>query len=143
MRRATLVLGLLLLGTVLVPAGGSSAQNHDDFLLFWRKFKTAVIKGDRKSVARLTKFPVSVAEGVPYIQNSAELNRRFGELFNQQTDAARCFASKQPEVDTENSSIYRVVCPNQADNFVAYEFEQTKRGWQFIHRQFPTTCRCR
>jgi hypothetical protein len=123
--------------------GSGLSRTDDSFLVFWKKFKTAVIRRDRKAVAKLSKFPIAVADGVPSIQNSAELSRRFSDLFNRQTDAAQCFATKQPVPDTESPDRFTVVCPNEKDVFVAYEFERTDLGWRFIHRKFPTNCGCR
>ena len=143
MKRTTLVWCLLLCGTALPIAGPTLAQKDDSFFSFWRRFKTAVIQRDKKAVARLSTFPLAVADGVPNIQNSAELNRRFGELFDRQTNAAQCFVTKQPSVDTESPDRFTIVCPNEKDIFVAYEFERTPKGWRFIHRLFPTNCGCR
>jgi hypothetical protein len=142
MKKATLVSCLLLCGTALLQAGSSFGRD-DDFQSFWVKFKTAVIRRDKKTVARLSRFPIAVADGVPKIQNSPDLSRRFEELFKRQTDAAQCFATKQPAPDTENPNRFTIVCPNVKDVFVAYEFERTDVGWRFIHRQFPTNCGCR
>jgi hypothetical protein len=143
MQRVTLGVILLLSGTAVPLAGRNFSRSDDSFLSFWRQFKTAVIRRDRKAVARLSRFPLAVAEGVPNIQNSAELSRRFSELFNRQTDAAQCFATRQPTADTESSNRFTIVCPYEKDVFVAYEFERTQLGWKFIHRQFPTNCGCR
>ena len=143
MKKATLGLCLLLCATVLPVASSSFSQRDDSFPSFWRKFKTAVIKRDRKAVARLSKFPIAVSMGIPKIQDSAELSLRFSELFDRQTNAAQCFASKEPIPDTESPNLFTVVCPYEKDVYVAYEFERTKLGWRFIHRQFPTNCGCR
>jgi hypothetical protein len=143
--RKVILLGILLLlaGTALSTGKRVGSRSDDGFPAFWIRFKTAVIAGDKKAVAELSKFPIGVAEGVPDIHASAELNRRFDDLFNKQTNAAQCFATKEPTKDTESQNRFTVVCPNKLDNFVVYEFENTKHGWRFIHRQFPTKCRCR
>jgi len=143
MKKVTLGLCLLLCASVLPITGSSFSQRDDSFLSFWRKFKTAVTKRDRKAVARLSKFPIAVSRGIPKIQDSAELSRRFSELFDRQTNAAQCFATKEPVPDTESPDRFTVVCPYEKDVYVAYEFERTDLGWKFIHRQFPTTCGCR
>jgi len=141
--KKALGLCLLFCVTVVPLASGAFSRPDDSFQIFWRKFKNAVIRRDKRSVARLSKFPIAVADGVPDIQNSAELSRRFGDLFDRQTNAAQCFATKQPVPDTESPDRFTVVCPNEKDVFVAYEFERTDVGWRFIHRLFPTNCGCR
>ena len=143
MRKVSLGLCLLICGAVLPLTSVAFFRRDDSFQTFWTKFKTAVTRRDKKTVARLSKFPIAVADGVPDIQNSAELSRRFSDLFDRQTNAAQCFATKQPVPDTESPDRFTVVCPNEKDVFVAYEFERTKLGWRFIHRLFPTNCGCR
>lgn len=140
-KRLILILGLC--GTALLTPWSTFSQRDDSFQLFWRKFKTAVIRRDRNAVARLSTFPIIVAEGVPKIQNSEELSRRFSDLFDRQTNAAQCFSTKEPTADTESPDRFTIVCPSERDIFVAYEFERTQKGWKFIHRLFPTACRCR
>jgi hypothetical protein len=145
MKRTT-ILGLcLFIGGTVLPIGQSkSAQRNSSLESFWQKFKTAVISRDKRTVAGLSQFPLIIAESAPKIGNSAELGRRFGEVFDQNANAAQCFDKKGPTPDTENANRYTVVCPvNEGKDFVVYEFEQTKLGWKFIHRQFPSICRCR
>jgi hypothetical protein len=120
-----------------------AAQNDSDFAFFWKRFKTAVIARDKRTVVRLTKFPLAVAENVPYVENSSDMYRRFDEVFTQQTSAARCFANQQPIADTEVSGRYTVSCLSTQDNFVVYEFDRTAAGWKLLHRQFPSKCPCR
>jgi hypothetical protein len=119
------------------------SQRGDGFPAFWQKFKTAVISRDKKTVAALSRFPIGMSNGAADIPNRAELGRRFGEVFDQDTHAAQCFAVKEPAMDTESADRYTVTCPNVGDKFVAYEFERTRKEWKFVHRQFPTKCGCR
>jgi len=137
------MLCLVISGTALAMAGRNFSRRTDDFPAFWKKFKSAVISRDKKTIAALSRFPISMSNGVSNISNSAELGRRFGEVFDQDTNAAQCFAETEPTADTESPDRFIVTCPNKGDNFVVYEFEQTKVGWKFIHRQFPTKCGCR
>jgi len=145
MKRTTILgLCLFIVGTFLPIGESKSAQSNRSLESFWQKFKTAVISGDKRAVAGLSKFPLLVAEGAPNIKNSAELSRRFAEVFDQDANAAQCFDKKGPTPDTENADRFTVVCPvNEGKDFVVYEFEQTKLGWKFTHRQFPSICRCR
>jgi hypothetical protein len=70
--------------------------------------------------------------GIRSIKNKAELIRRYREVFNKQTNAAQCFARKEPEKDAQNPKRFSVACPNEAgDDVVVYEFELTKIGWKF------------
>ena len=81
--------------------------------------------------------------GAANIANRGELARRFGDLFDRDTNAALCFTNKEPTIDTESANRYAIACPNKDDNFVVYEFERSRAGWKFIHREFPTKCGCR
>ena len=108
-------------------------DNNNDFKVFWGKFKPAVINSDKNTVASLSKFPIGMSYGIRSIKTKAELIRRYKEVFSQQTDAAKCFAVKEPEKDSTNSRNYSVACPDAAGNeVVVYEFERGVGGWKFV-----------
>jgi len=99
---------------------------------FWQSFKTAVGKADVETIARLSKFPLSMSYGIPVIRTKAQLTRRYRQVFKEQTDAAACFAKAKPEIDADNSKHFTVACPDAAGNeVVIYHFEQTRIGWKF------------
>ena len=71
--------------------------------------------------------------GISSVKNKAELRRRYRQVFNEQSNAAECFAKKEPEVDAANPKRFTVACPNEAGDEVAiYEFELTRTGWKFV-----------
>ena len=120
-------------GAILAISVGSPAQRNEAFPAFWQKFKTAVIGGDKDAVAGFSRFPIGMSYGVRSIKNNIEFRKRYRELFNAQTDAAKCFSKKSPEKDSENPKRFSVACPNEAgDDVVVYEFEQTALGWKFV-----------
>lgn len=124
------IAGLLLLITFYVSVG---AQSKTEFDTFWEKFKAAVIKGDKNTVASLTQFPLSMSYGIRSIKSKPELLRRYREVFNQQTDGAKCFGAKSPEKDEANAKRYSVACPNEAgEEVVIYAFQRGKLGWRFV-----------
>jgi len=133
---------LFLIGGAAAMAA-RAPQPKNDFPAFWGKFKSAVISRDKKTVAALSRFPIGMSSGASNIANSRELSRRFSEVFDQDTNAAKCFLTTAPTADTERPERYTVVCPNKGDSFVAYEFERVHDDWKFVHRQFPTNCSCR
>lgn len=120
-------------GTATALTAAEPAPFEDSINVFWQKFKTAVIGGDKGAVAALSKFPLGMSYGIARIKNRAELRRRWRELFNEQTNAAQCFARKGPEIDRANPKRFSVACPNEAgDEVVVYEFERTRTGWKFV-----------
>ena len=128
MKTITLSLVLLVAGSSLAK---SSQQTNNSFQTFWETFKTAVSKRDVETVARLSKFPISMSYGIPSIRTKAQLTKRYRQLFNEQSDAVACFAKAKPEVDAENPKHYSVACPDAAGNeVVIYHFEQTRTGWK-------------
>lgn len=143
MRRTVLLCLVLTLAGSFLAAGSNSSQTTDTFPAFWREFKRTVISRDEQSVIRLTKFPIGISNDAKPVQNRAEMKRRFSEIFDQHTNAAKCFSEREPSQDTESPNRYTISCPNKDDNFVVYEFERTNSGWKFVHRQFPTKCSCR
>ena len=129
MKRRSTVLGSVLLVWIASFAVHGKAQATDSFNAFWDQFKTAVIKGDKETVAALSRFPIGMSFGISSIRNKAQLLRRYREVFNQQTNAAKCFEKKSPEKDRAK---YSIACPDEAGNeVVIYAFERTKTGWKF------------
>jgi hypothetical protein len=116
---------LTALSLVVLLTGAESFDN------FWRTFKTAVSKRDVETIARLSKFPIGMSYGIPSIKNKVQLNKRYRQLFNEQSDAAACFNKAKPEMDTANPKHFSVACPDAAGNeVVIYHFEQTRTGWK-------------
>ena len=114
------------LSLLLLLTGADSADT------FWQTFKTAVSKRDVETIARLSKFPIGMSYGIPSIKTKAQLSKRYRQIFNEQTDAAACFAKAKMEMDPENAKYFSVACPDAAGNeVVIYHFEQTRVGWKF------------
>jgi len=131
-RRTPMKLAVLLI-SLLLPIISFGQQADSDFGAFWEKFKTAVINSDKNAVAGLSKFPVGMSYGIRSIKTKAELLRRYKEVFNKQSNAAKCFATKEPEPDSTNKRKYSVACPDAAGNeVVIYEFERGAGGWKFV-----------
>ena len=102
------------------------------FNSFWQDFRTAVSKHDVETIARLSKFPIDMSYGIASIKTKAQLAKRYRQLFNEQTDAAKCFDKAKPEADADNPKHFSVACPDAAGNeVVVYHFEQTRAGWKF------------
>ncbi len=114
---------------LLVP----NAFAQTDFSAFWKKFRSAVIAGDKAAVAEMTNFPMSIYASD--IKNRAAFLRRYGEIFKGEANAAQCFASAEPQKESARS--YAVYCsfkntPNDHENSpIRFIFELTKSGWKF------------
>ena len=124
----TLVLLALSLSTT-----AKSLQGDQSIQTFWTKFKAAVIKGDKTAVAQMSQFPIEMPYGVSSVKTSAQLIKRYREVFNGETNAAKCFAESKPEVDPQNSKRFSVGCKinNTGDEVIIYGFVRTKTGWKF------------
>jgi hypothetical protein len=133
MKTTVLCLCLLLSGTTLAMSGAKPAQTDKAVKTFWQKFKTAVIGGDKATVATLSRFPIGMSYGMASVKNRAQLLRRWRAVFNEQSNAAQCFAKKGPEMEQGNTRRFSVACPNEAgDEVVIYWFERTATGWKFV-----------
>lgn len=129
-----LCLSLTLSGAAILAGGprGTSAQGTASAQAFWQNFKAAVIRGDKQTVASLSRYPVGMSYGIASIKGRAQFLRRYPEIFNRQTDAAACFAKARLELDAENPRKFSVACPDSAGNeVVIYHFALTKKGWRF------------
>jgi hypothetical protein len=124
-----LILSILSLGF----STSAHVQRDQSIETFWAKFKAAVIKGDRTAVAQMSQFPIEMTYGMPSIRTAAQLNKRYRQVFNGETDAARCFAEAKPEIDPQNSKRFSVACriQNTGDFVIIYSFSRTRAGWKF------------
>jgi len=133
MRRTKLLFIILLLVGSVVGVAGKSSSRSDSLEVFWQKFKAAVTTGNKLGVAALTKFPLGMSYGIPSIKNRAAFVRRYREVFNEQADAVKCFATAKPEKDPARPREFTVACPDAAGNeVVIYHFERTRLGWKFV-----------
>jgi hypothetical protein len=128
------IAGLTLVVLVLsLSMTANSFQGDQSIQTFWTKFKAAVIKGDKAAVAQMSQFPIELESGVPSVKTSAQLIKRYREVFNGETNAAKCFAESKPEVDPQDSKRFTVGCKieNTGDVVIIYGFVRTKTGWKF------------
>ena len=128
-RGQTCLAGILIL--LLCP----NAFAQTDFSTFWKKFRSAVITGDKATVAEMTKFPLSMPAFQKAVKNRADFLRRYNEIFKGEANAAQCFASAEPR--KESARRCEIYCPfkstpNDKENTpIRFVFELTKGGWKF------------
>ena len=128
-RGQTWLVGLLIL--LLVP----NAFAQTDFSVFWKKFSSAVITGDKATVAEMTKFPVSMPYLVKAVKNKPDFLRRYNEIFKGEANAAQCFGSAKPE--KQSARRYEIYCPfketpNDHENSpIRFILKLTRSGWKF------------
>ena len=124
-----------LLAGILILVISSNAFAQTDFSAFWKKFKSAVVAGDKAAVAGMTKFPLSMPYLQKKVKDKADFLRRYDEIFNGEANAAQCFAKAQPT--KESARGYQIYCPfkstpNDLENApIRYYFELTSTGWKF------------
>lgn len=123
------------LACTLILLSFPNAFAEADFSAFWKKFKSAVIAGDKAAVAEMTKFPVSMPYEVNAVKNKESFVRRHDEVFKGEANAAQCFAKAKPQ--KESAQRYEVYCPfkdtpNDWENApIRFIFELSKGGWKF------------
>jgi len=124
------------LAGVLILLSFSNTFAQTDFSAFWKKFKSAVVAGDKAAVTEMTKFPVSMPYGVKGVKNKENFSRRYDEIFKDEANAAQCFAKAEPR--KESAKRYEIYCPfkdtpNDMENAPSrFMFELTKGGWRFV-----------
>ncbi len=123
------------LAGVLILLSFPNAFAQPDFSTFWNKFRSAVIAGDKSTVAEMTKFPLSMPYLVKAVKNRQEFLRRYDEVFKGEANAAQCFASAEPQKESKRR--YAVYCPfketpaDKENAPIRFIFEVTKSGWKF------------
>ena len=111
-----------------------TASAQTDFAVFWKKFSSAVMAGDKAKVSEMTKFPLSMQYGVKAVKAKSDFARRYDEIFNGEANAAQCFRNAKPQ---KESGRYEIYCPfkktpNDKENTpIRFIFELTKSGWKF------------
>jgi hypothetical protein len=116
----------------------SNAFAESDFLAFWKKFKSAVIAGDKAAVAEITKFPLSMGYEGKAVKNKQDFLRRYDEIFKGEANAVQCFGSAELKPHKQTARQYEVYCPfketpNDWENApIRFIFELTKAGWKFV-----------
>jgi hypothetical protein len=125
----TWLVGVLIL--LLFP----SAFAQTDFSTFWKKFRSAVIAGDKATVSEMTNFPLSMPYLVKAVKNKEDFLRRYNEIFKGEANAAQCFASAEPR--KESARRYEIYCPfkdtpkDWENAPIRFLFELTRSGWKF------------
>lgn len=139
-----LAFGTNSLGEAQTKAPSKGAQSFDSMEAFWEKFKAAVIKGDKETVAALSQFPISMGYGMRDLKNKTQLLRHYRVLFFGETDAAKCFPKAKPQVYPATkkrpreftigcgfaSEVASGVASDDAGPF-EYRFSLTRNGWRF------------
>ena len=92
---------MLLVAGLQVSAQDRSAKLDPAFNTFWIKFKAAVARNDKASVADMTKLP--------FMLDSKDLDRagfikQYSSLFTPRV--RRCFARAKPTKDQDNFEIF-------------------------------------
>ncbi|HEX5702253.1 MAG TPA: hypothetical protein VFX97_03440 [Pyrinomonadaceae bacterium] len=132
--RASIGVFALCLFAITVCASASAQQNNPSVEQFWVRFKTAVQKSDKTSVASMSQFPIGMPYGVPKIRTRTQLARRWRDLFNVQANATKCFEDAKPVVDPAARNRFTVGCKNEAgDEVVIYGFMRVRSGWKLAY----------
>lgn len=127
--------GQIWLAGILILFFFPNAFAQTDFSTFWKKFRAAIIAGDKASVAEMTKFPLSMPTFQKLVKNRADLFRRYDEVFKGEANAARCFTDAAPR--KESARRFAIYCPfkdtpKDLENApIRFEFELTRSGWKF------------
>jgi len=127
--------GEIWLIAILILLVCSNAFAQTDFSAFWKKFKSAVVAGDKVAVAEMTKFPLPMPYEVKTINNKEAFLRRYNEIFKGEANAAQCFGSAEPH--KESNRRYEIFCPfketprDKENAPIRFIFELTRNGWTF------------
>ena len=123
------------LAGILVLLFSPNAFAQSEFSTFWKKFRSAVITGDKATVTEMTKFPLSMPAFQKAVKNRADFLRRYNEIFRGEANAAQCFATAEPRKESDRRC--EIYCPfketpdDRENAPIRFEFELTKSGWKF------------
>src|SRR5438309_3470146 len=132
--KAAALLLFALMASVAVGSATSS-RGDDSMNAFWEKFKAAVIKGDKETVAALSAFPISLGYRMGSIKSKAQFMKNYKYIFANETNAAKCFQTAKPETDQKRPKEFLIGCPfakdSGGDEPFVYTFKLTRNGWRF------------
>ena len=130
MKKAVL---LIVLVWLLVAANGETAFAQEKrlrstpkaFQTFYAKFKSAMVKGDKKSVASLTQFPFQYGfdAGDEGTFSKAQFTKKFNELFGEYKDL---FAQNNPVFFSE-AGVFDLT----SDDATHFRFEKKGASYKF------------
>lgn len=123
---------LLIAGFCMVCTGAQA--DGPSFEPFWAKFKTAVASKNATEVAVNSRFPIEMPYGMDPIVDAKDLQARYSELFDGESDASVCFSSEAPE---PRDGHYEIACglkdgDDEAGKPIVYLFELVKGAWKFV-----------
>ena len=132
--KTTLVLLVLSFATMALTASKAAGLQTDSSMQdFWARFKLAVTRSDKETIASMIQFPVKMPYGVPAIKTRTQLSKRYRDLFKAQADAVKCFADATPKLDDGNKNQFTVGCKDQAGNeTVVYGFSRKRGIWKLV-----------
>jgi|SRR2546423_8244747 len=134
MRKLSIIFVLLVLfGSAVAGSPADASMNA-----FWDKFKAAVIKGDKEAVFAMSALPVEMEYVMPRIRTKAQFMKYYKHIFAGEANAAKCFKTAKPDVDTTNRKVFIVACGIAEDKTggagepLQYMFKLTRAGWRFV-----------
>lgn len=125
-----------ILGQLDKIKDGYKPKKPDDEGLdeFWAKFKAAVVRKDKNAVAEMTKFPLAMPFGQLSVRTKAELLKRYDQVFNGETDAAKCFEKASLNREQGRYGVYcgfKNALDDESNKPIYYYFEKSDSGWKF------------
>ena len=125
-----------LVATILILFFLPEAFAQNEFSTFWKKFRFAVIAGDKATISEMTNFPLSMPYSVKAVKHKQDFLRRYNEIFKGEANAAQCFARGKPQKVSKQQ--YEIYCPfketpgDMENAPIRFEFELTNNGWKFV-----------
>src|ERR1051325_5318009 len=131
MKSKTIIVLLALTFVTVGPSTSSAGavQADPSIQTFWAKFKLAVTRGDKQSVASMSQVPIEMPYGFPAIKTRAQFLKRYREVFSVQANAIKCFANATPRVEDKNG--FTIGCQDKGGNEnVVYGFAKKRGVWK-------------
>jgi hypothetical protein len=132
-KRAIVSATLLVLVSSLYAQTPPKTTTADSTQVFWEKFRTAIVKGDKETVVALSAYPISMPYGIKDIRNRAQLLKNYRTIFFYEGNAAKCFPKAKPMVDPQNPKEFTIACSitGGIDEPLQYTFTRGRNGWRF------------
>jgi hypothetical protein len=93
-----------------------------------------VIQADKVAVSNLSALPISMPYGMKDVKNRAQFIKRYRDVFDSETNAAKCFTKAHPEIDPARLKEFTVACSlsdASEEKPLVYTFTLTRNGWRF------------
>lgn len=120
---------ILILGIASLLKAQQRQETTTDFIVFWKTFRKALIKGDKTTIADNTSYPLTFhGERWPDIFNKEQMIASYKRLFNTRIIA---YLKNQMPAKIKDENMYFAICEHEK-----YYFKKLDNVWKLYRVEY-------